>query len=414
MIPEHLLGRRLMSAGAGRRLFAKRSDPVGGRGHQLGGRTHGLFDGGRQFTGAERQCGIGMGGFVGFHPADDGSTALILVWQRLGPFYVTVQMSLDLALGFDDKTQIPAIAGQSGRGAEHKCPAKPERIQPRQVAVQFADPLGTPGQVVGFVASGSQQMGAQVLVASGQRLSEVERLCADLADVVDPHQPGSMALLGGAELGRFRCHGRIRPGRDRLGEHRAQQPVGMVAEPIERGQAAVGSHRGDMVGRIRMTIIRKPASCRRLTCVNLPQPRPDEALCNWLHLPPANPLPETHGGCWLPAELPESLVMNRLLLLSLSAALVSAASSVAANPAEELLKKHACVACHNNDAQLVGPAYKKVAEKYRADKNAEALLVQKILNGGAGTWGQIPMPPHKGRVSDAEALTMVKHILALK
>lgn len=103
--------------------------------------------------------------------------------------------------------------------------------------------------------------------------------------------------------------------------------------------------------------------------------------------------------------------MTRLLLSSL---LLVMAGTASANPAEELLKKHACVACHAIDNPLVGPAYKKVAEKYRGDKNAEAMLVQKILNGGTGTWGQIPMPPHKGRVSDAEALTMVKHILALK
>lgn len=103
--------------------------------------------------------------------------------------------------------------------------------------------------------------------------------------------------------------------------------------------------------------------------------------------------------------------MNRLLLSSL---LLAAAGAASADPAEDLLKKYACVACHAVDAQLVGPAYKKVAEKYRADKKAEPMLVQKILNGGAGTWGQIPMPPHKGRVTDAEALVMVKHILALK
>lgn len=103
--------------------------------------------------------------------------------------------------------------------------------------------------------------------------------------------------------------------------------------------------------------------------------------------------------------------MNRLLLSSL---LLAAAGAASADPAEDLLKKYACVACHAIDTQLVGPAYKKVAEKYRTDKKAEAMLVQKILNGGAGTWGQIPMPPHKGRVTDAEALVMVKHILALK
>jgi len=98
----------------------------------------------------------------------------------------------------------------------------------------------------------------------------------------------------------------------------------------------------------------------------------------------------------------------------ISLSLLWLAAAAAASPADELLKKHACVACHAIDTPLVGPAYKKVAEKYRGNAKAEALLVQKVLNGGTGVWGQVPMPPHKGRVPDAEVVVMVKHILALK
>jgi len=105
------------------------------------------------------------------------------------------------------------------------------------------------------------------------------------------------------------------------------------------------------------------------------------------------------------ARIPNLLWLSPLLFM---------AGTAAANPAEELLKKHACVACHTMDTQLVGPAYKKVAEKYRGDAKAEAMLVQKVLNGGAGVWGQIQMPPHKGRVPDAEVQTMIKYILELK
>ncbi|NQD36281.1 c-type cytochrome [Permianibacter sp. IMCC34836] len=108
-----------------------------------------------------------------------------------------------------------------------------------------------------------------------------------------------------------------------------------------------------------------------------------------------------------------SLKSNAAALTALVGS-VLLAGTAAASPAEDLLKKHACVACHAIDSQLVGPAYKKVAEKYRGDAKAEAMLVQKVLNGGAGTWGQIPMPPHKGRVPDAEVQTMIKFILALK
>ena len=79
----------------------------------------------------------------------------------------------------------------------------------------------------------------------------------------------------------------------------------------------------------------------------------------------------------------------------------------------ELAKEKNCLACHAIDNKLVGPGYKEVAAKYKGDKTAEAKLAQKILKGGSGSWGAIPMPanPH---VSDAEVATLVKWILSLK
>lgn len=105
---------------------------------------------------------------------------------------------------------------------------------------------------------------------------------------------------------------------------------------------------------------------------------------------------------------------SKVAALTVLAGSLLLAGNASAGPAEDLLKKHACTACHAIDGPLVGPAYKKVAEKYRGDAKAEAMLVQKVLNGGAGTWGQIPMPPHKGRVPDADVQNMIKFILALK
>lgn len=69
--------------------------------------------------------------------------------------------------------------------------------------------------------------------------------------------------------------------------------------------------------------------------------------------------------------------------------------------------------CHNVDAKIVGPAFKEVAKKYAADKTAEAKLVQKVLKGGSGAWGAIPMPANS-QVSEAEAKVLVKWILSLK
>jgi len=78
-----------------------------------------------------------------------------------------------------------------------------------------------------------------------------------------------------------------------------------------------------------------------------------------------------------------------------------------------LAQKNACMACHQVDKKLVGPAYKDVAAKYRGDKTAEAKLVKKVKDGGSGVWGAIPMPPHP-QLSDADIKTIVHWILSLK
>lgn len=80
---------------------------------------------------------------------------------------------------------------------------------------------------------------------------------------------------------------------------------------------------------------------------------------------------------------------------------------------EELSKKHACTACHTLDKKLVGPSFKEIADKYRGNAKAEAMLVEKVKKGGVGVWGQVPMPPNAG-VPDADVKAMVKWICGLK
>src|SRR5262245_35037075 len=95
----------------------------------------------------------------------------------------------------------------------------------------------------------------------------------------------------------------------------------------------------------------------------------------------------------------------------LAAIFALAAIPAAAN--EELAKKNACMACHAVDKKVVGPPFKEVAAKYRGDKNAEAMLVEKVKKGGVGVWGQVPMPPNSA-VSDKDIQTLVKWVLSLK
>ena len=80
---------------------------------------------------------------------------------------------------------------------------------------------------------------------------------------------------------------------------------------------------------------------------------------------------------------------------------------------EELATKNGCLACHKVDAKVLGPAFKEVATKYKGDKKAEAMLIDKVKKGGMGVWGSIPMPPNAS-AKDEDVKALVKWILSLK
>lgn len=105
--------------------------------------------------------------------------------------------------------------------------------------------------------------------------------------------------------------------------------------------------------------------------------------------------------------------MKHAIALALAGIAVVAAWPVAAQSADDLLKKHACLSCHAADKKLVGPSYKDVAAKYRGQKDAEKILAEKVKKGGVGVWGQIPMPPNPN-VSDADMKVLVAYILSVK
>lgn len=102
--------------------------------------------------------------------------------------------------------------------------------------------------------------------------------------------------------------------------------------------------------------------------------------------------------------------MKRSLLVCLAlGALVSNAAMANA----DLAKAKNCMACHTVATKVVGPSFKDVAAKYAGQKDAEDKLVQKVIKGGSGVWGPVPMPAN-AQVSDAEARTLVKWILSQK
>jgi len=82
-------------------------------------------------------------------------------------------------------------------------------------------------------------------------------------------------------------------------------------------------------------------------------------------------------------------------------------------PEGTLAKAKNCMACHATDKKLVGPAYKDVAAKYAKDKGSVDLLAAKIMKGGSGVWGPVPMPANP-QVNEAEAKKLATWVLTIK
>jgi cytochrome c len=79
----------------------------------------------------------------------------------------------------------------------------------------------------------------------------------------------------------------------------------------------------------------------------------------------------------------------------------------------ELIAASDCLTCHKVNEKAIGPAYADVAKKYPADDATIATLAGKIIKGGSGNWGEVPMTPHP-QINEDDAKTMVKYILSLK
>ena len=78
-----------------------------------------------------------------------------------------------------------------------------------------------------------------------------------------------------------------------------------------------------------------------------------------------------------------------------------------------LVAKSDCLTCHQVETASTGPAYTAVAAKYPANDAVIDSLSEKIIKGGLGNWGTVPMTPHPS-ISKDDAKAMVKYVLSLK
>lgn len=72
-----------------------------------------------------------------------------------------------------------------------------------------------------------------------------------------------------------------------------------------------------------------------------------------------------------------------------------------------------CMACHAVEKKLVGPSFKDVASKYAGQSDAVNKLAAKIVKGGSGVWGPVPMPANS-QVNEADAQKLATWVLSLK
>jgi len=79
---------------------------------------------------------------------------------------------------------------------------------------------------------------------------------------------------------------------------------------------------------------------------------------------------------------------------------------------ESLVKANDCKTCHHPINKIIGPAHTDVAKKYEFTEANVKMLAEKIIKGGSGVWGQIPMTAHAD-ISQADAEKMARYVLSL-
>ncbi len=95
----------------------------------------------------------------------------------------------------------------------------------------------------------------------------------------------------------------------------------------------------------------------------------------------------------------------------------SASTDLSDNPVYqrglEITANSDCFTCHKIDEKNIGPAWRDVANKYAGQDTAVEYLAHKIINGGSGVWGEVPMASHP-TFSQEEADTVAMYVLMLK
>lgn len=99
--------------------------------------------------------------------------------------------------------------------------------------------------------------------------------------------------------------------------------------------------------------------------------------------------------------------------LSLPALVLTLLVPLAAQADAALARARNCMSCHAVERKVIGPSFQDIAARYQGNGAAAELLAGKILKGGAGVWGPVPMPANT-QVSAAEAQQLAAWILQMR
>lgn len=97
--------------------------------------------------------------------------------------------------------------------------------------------------------------------------------------------------------------------------------------------------------------------------------------------------------------------------IALYTILAAQALPAQANDGQAIAARYSCLACHQAERKVLGPAFKAVAAKYRHDPTAPARLADKVRRGSKGVWGPAPMPAQQ--VPEADLKHILQWILSL-
>ncbi|MEQ9202618.1 MAG: PQQ-dependent sugar dehydrogenase [Cyclobacteriaceae bacterium] len=78
----------------------------------------------------------------------------------------------------------------------------------------------------------------------------------------------------------------------------------------------------------------------------------------------------------------------------------------------EVMESSDCKSCHKLNEMSIGPSYTMVAQRYSASTKNRSYLINKIIAGGGGVWGEHAMSAHPD-LSQSDASKIVDYIFSL-